>query len=99
MIADSLIGELFDDRYRLERRIGSGGMADVFLAADESLDRRVAIKILAERIRATRRSSSGSGVRRRRPPASPTPTSCRSTTAARPRATYYIAMEYLNGRR
>ena len=49
MTADHRIGELFDGRYRIQRRIGSGGMADVFLAEDESLDRRVAIKVLAER--------------------------------------------------
>ena len=49
MTADHRNGELFDGRYRLERRIGTGGMADVYLAADESLDRRVAIKILADR--------------------------------------------------
>ncbi len=42
-------GELFDHRYRLERRIGTGGMADVYLASDGSLERRVAIKILADR--------------------------------------------------
>ena len=42
-------GEMFDHRYRLERRIGTGGMADVYLASDGSLERRVAIKILADR--------------------------------------------------
>jgi eukaryotic-like serine/threonine-protein kinase len=46
---DNIIGELFDGRYRLERRIGAGGMADVYLAQDESLHRRVAIKMLADR--------------------------------------------------
>ncbi len=35
-----------NDRYEIERRIGRGGMADVFLARDLLLDRPVAIKVL-----------------------------------------------------
>jgi serine/threonine-protein kinase len=34
------------DRYRIERELGSGGMATVFLAHDLKHDRRVAVKIL-----------------------------------------------------
>jgi serine/threonine protein kinase len=37
-------------RYRIERTLGSGGMAVVYLAHDEELHRRVAIKVLAEHL-------------------------------------------------
>src|SRR4051812_40504819 len=42
--------DLIADRYRLERRLASGGSADVWLAMDERLDRRVAIKVLQSRL-------------------------------------------------
>ncbi len=42
-------GDVIDGRYRIEALIGSGGMADVWLADDLHLPRRVALKILHER--------------------------------------------------
>jgi eukaryotic-like serine/threonine-protein kinase len=42
--------ELFADRYRLERRLGAGGMSTVELAFDTRLERYVAVKLLAEHL-------------------------------------------------
>ena len=37
---------VFNGRYELHRRLGKGGMAEVFLARDLQLDRPVAVKVL-----------------------------------------------------
>jgi eukaryotic-like serine/threonine-protein kinase len=41
-----LIGTVLSERYRLESKLGSGGMSTVYLALDETLERRVAIKVM-----------------------------------------------------
>ncbi len=43
---------VFDGRYRLERIIGTGGMAIVWCATDLRLDRRVAIKVISDTLAA-----------------------------------------------
>ncbi len=42
----TLLGTILSGRYRLEVRIGAGGMSTVYRALDETLERRVAIKLL-----------------------------------------------------
>jgi len=93
----TMIGKLFDDRYRLERKIGSGGMADVYLAVDESLGRQVAIKILSDRYA----SDAGFVERFRREASAAASLNHPNIVAVYDRGeaegTYYIAMEYLDG--
>jgi serine/threonine-protein kinase len=45
-VADSLIGALIDGRYRIRGRVARGGMATVYTAVDERLERTVALKII-----------------------------------------------------
>ena len=45
-VADSSFGKALPDRYQLERELGRGGMATVYLARDLKHDRMVALKVL-----------------------------------------------------
>jgi len=50
--ASDRLRQALGDRYSIEREIGSGGMATVFLAADLKHPRKVAIKVLRPEVAA-----------------------------------------------
>ena len=46
---DPLIGRVFDDKYRLDERLGGGGMGNVYRATHLLIERAVAVKVLSQR--------------------------------------------------
>jgi serine/threonine-protein kinase len=97
-VSDSLIDTLFDGRYRIQRKLGAGGMADVYLAEDQELGRRVAIKILNGRhanddqfIERFRREAKNAAALNH-------PNIVSIYDRGEAEDTYYIAMEFLDGR-
>ncbi|MHB8490857.1 MAG: Stk1 family PASTA domain-containing Ser/Thr kinase [Solirubrobacteraceae bacterium] len=97
-MSDLLDGTLIDGRYKVGSRIGSGGMADVYLAKDELLSRNVAVKVLQRRFvedeefveRFRREASAAAGLSH--------PNIVAIYDRGSWNGTYYIAMEYLPGR-
>ena len=89
---------LVDSRYLILRRIGSGGMADVYCAEDTHLGRQVALKVLHRRFaqdqefveRFRREASAAAGLQH--------PNVVGVFDRGRHDGTYYIAMEHLPGR-
>src|SRR5881392_143415 len=94
-VADNTI---VDGRYRILNRIGSGGMADVYVAEDTHLGRQVALKMLHHRFaqdqefveRFRREASAAAGLQH--------PNVVGVFDRGDHDGTYYIAMEYLRGR-
>ncbi|HEX3735572.1 MAG TPA: PASTA domain-containing protein [Solirubrobacterales bacterium] len=90
-------GSVVDGRYRVLRRLGSGGMADVWLAEDAHLQRQVALKVLHRRFAQDRefverfRREAEAAARLQHP----------NIVAVFDRGefegTYYIAMQYVDG--
>src|ERR671914_2185112 len=97
-VSDTLINTVFDGRYRVLRKLGSGGMANVYLAEDGELGRQVAIKILNDRHAADdqfverfrREAKNAAGLSH--------PNIVQIYDRGEAEGTYYIAMEYLEGR-
>jgi eukaryotic-like serine/threonine-protein kinase len=89
---------LVDSRYLIVRRIGSGGMADVYCAEDTHLGRQVALKVLHRRFaqdqefveRFRREASAAAGLQH--------PNVVGVFDRGKHDGTYYIAMEHLPGR-
>jgi serine/threonine-protein kinase len=90
--------EIFDNRYEIKKRLGSGGMADVYLAHDTHLNREVAIKILYKRYssdeefvaRFRQEAQSAAGLNH--------PNIVSIYDRGESDGSYYIAMEYLKGK-
>ena len=93
-----MIGRVFDDRYEILRKLGTGGMAEVYLAHDRHLDRDVALKVLLSKyaedeqfIERFRREASAAASLNH-------PNIVQIYDRGEGEGTYYIAMEYLDGR-
>jgi eukaryotic-like serine/threonine-protein kinase len=97
-VPDPIPNTLVDGRYRVISRLGSGGMADVFLAEDQQLGRKVALKLLHHRFaedpdfveRFRREAQAAAGLQH--------PNVVSVYDRGSFDGTYYIAMEYLPGR-
>ena len=95
---DTLSGTLFAGRYRVSRKLGGGGMADVYLAEDQELGRRVAVKILHGRYandeqfveRFRREATHAAGLSH--------PNIVSIYDRGEADGSYYIVMEYVEGR-
>jgi serine/threonine protein kinase len=92
MKVDDIVGS-----YRVQRKLGEGGMGEVFLAYDTTLRRQVALKVVHERA-----DGSASGARlvreARNAAALNHPHICTIHEVQQRGETTFIAMEYIDGR-
>src|SRR4249920_3694530 len=80
---------IINDRYEIHKRVGRGGMADVFLARDRLLDRQVAVNPnFVERFR--REAQAAANLSH--------PNIVNVYDWGKYEGTYFIAMEYVQGR-
>jgi eukaryotic-like serine/threonine-protein kinase len=94
----STANRVFGGRYQVIERVGSGGMAEVYRARDELLGRDVAVKVLSERF-----SRDNSFVERFRREAQSAanlnhPNIVSLYDYGADASTYFIVMEYIDGR-
>ncbi len=99
--ADNYIGQVLDDKYRLERLLGKGGMGAVYLATHLGTERYVALKLIApqfmrneEFVARFKREARAAG--RLRHPNVVDVTDFGFTTAGKDQVAYLV-MEYLDG--
>ena len=91
-------GELIDNRYKIVKSIGEGGMANVYLAWDTILEREVAVKILRGDLsedekfirRFQREANSASSLKH--------PNIVEMYDVGEDNGKYFIVMEYINGK-
>ena len=91
-------GQLIDDRYKIIKTIGEGGMANVYLAYDTILQREVAVKILRGDLaedekfvrRFQREANSASSLKH--------PNIVEVYDVGEDDGKYFIVMEYINGK-
>ncbi|HEU4392759.1 MAG TPA: PASTA domain-containing protein [Solirubrobacterales bacterium] len=90
-------GSVVDGRYRVLGRLGAGGMADVWLAEDTHLQRRVALKILHRRFAQDREFVERFRREAESAAALQDPNIVSVFDRGEFEGTYYIAMQYVEG--
>ncbi|MBS1884374.1 MAG: protein kinase, partial [Actinobacteria bacterium] len=96
-MAEVEVGSVVDGRYRVLSKLGGGGMADVWLAEDTHLQRRIALKVLHRRfaqdrefvMRFQREAEAAAGLQH--------PNIVSVFDRGEWEGTYYIAMQFVDG--